>query len=83
MSPMTVAARAAARAGVRTFQTSAVRANTAALPASKPFGAVRSGLVGFLAGTVAAGSGSYSFLTREFKTQNDALLEDLYVRACI
>jgi hypothetical protein len=40
-------------------------------------------VVGFLAGTAAAGAASYSFLTKEFKTQNDLLLEDLYVRACI
>jgi hypothetical protein len=40
-------------------------------------------LVGFLAGATASGAGSYSFLTKEFKAQNDLLLEDLYVRVCI
>lgn len=40
-------------------------------------------IFGFLAGTTLAGAAAYSFMKQEFKTSNDLLLEDLYVRVAI
>lgn len=40
-------------------------------------------IFGFLAGTSLAGAAAYNFMKQEFKTSNDLLLEDLYVRVAI
>lgn len=37
-------------------------------------------LFGFLFGTVLSGSAVYSYLVSEYKTSNDLLTEDIYVR---
>lgn len=39
-----------------------------------------SSLFGFLLGSVAAGSSVYTYLLQEYKTSNDLLSEDIYVR---
>ncbi|KEZ44453.1 hypothetical protein SAPIO_CDS3459 [Scedosporium apiospermum] len=86
MNPRILAASRALRAGftARGFQTSSrLSSVAAALPASKPVGAFRSGILGFFAGTTIAGFAAYSYVRQEFKTANDLLLEDLYVRLAI
>jgi hypothetical protein len=87
MNSRILTASRALRAGsaARRFQTSARLSNQAAavLPASKPVGAFRSGIFGFFAGTTVAGFGAYNYVRQEFKTANDLLLEDLYVRFAI
>ncbi|MBE3042192.1 hypothetical protein IMZ48_06355 [Candidatus Bathyarchaeota archaeon] len=40
-------------------------------------------IFGFFAGTTIAGVGAYSFMKQEFRTANDLLVEDLYVRVAI
>ncbi|KAJ4224069.1 hypothetical protein NW759_005736 [Fusarium solani] len=65
----------------RSFHTSARRmADAAPLPARKPMGAFRGGLFGFLLGSFLSGSAAYSYLLKEYKTANDLLTEDIYVR---
>ncbi|KAJ1331243.1 hypothetical protein MN608_04702 [Microdochium nivale] len=50
----------------------------APLPARKPVGAFRGGLLGFLLGSTAAGAGVYGYVLREYKSSNDLLTEDIY-----
>ncbi|KAG7119377.1 hypothetical protein HYQ45_015093 [Verticillium longisporum] len=74
--PRTVPAVRAAR----TFQTSATLRDAVAtpLPARKPVGAFRGGLLGFFAGSSLAGAGVYSYLVKEYKLSNELLTEDIY-----
>ncbi|KFA48536.1 hypothetical protein S40293_00268 [Stachybotrys chartarum IBT 40293] len=63
----------------RAFHTSTRRlADAAPLPARRPVGAFRSGLFGFLLGTVLSGASVYTYLVQEYKTANDLLSEDIY-----
>ncbi|KAH7270354.1 uncharacterized protein BKA55DRAFT_551411 [Fusarium redolens] len=64
----------------RSFSTSARRMADSPLPARKPLGAFRGGLFGFLLGSFLSGSAAYSYLLKEYKTANDLLTEDIYVR---
>lgn len=40
-------------------------------------------LFGFFLGSSLAGAGVYSYLLQEYKTSNELLTEDIYVRFCI
>ncbi|KAF4533933.1 hypothetical protein BFW01_g9118 [Lasiodiplodia theobromae] len=64
----------------RSFQTSARLLETpaGALPQKKPVGAFRATIFGFLAGSVAAGSGMYYYVMEEYKVANQLLQEDIY-----
>jgi len=64
----------------RGFRSSAPRLETPAhvLPARKPVGAFRGGLIGFLLGTSIGAYGSYYFLFADYTKSNDLLTEDLY-----
>ncbi|CRK11262.1 hypothetical protein BN1723_009344 [Verticillium longisporum] len=77
--PRTVPAVRAAR----TFQTSATLRDAVAtpLPARKPVGAFRGGLLGFFAGSSLAGAGVYSYLVKEYKLSNELLTEDIYPKS--
>ncbi|KAI1487439.1 hypothetical protein F5X96DRAFT_649944 [Biscogniauxia mediterranea] len=57
---------------------SLAEAAPAPLPARKPVGAFRGGLIGFLLGTTLAGGGVYGYALREYKASNDLLTEDIY-----
>ncbi|KAM0274905.1 hypothetical protein ACHAQH_007757 [Verticillium albo-atrum] len=77
--------RAAPRAvpamrAARSFQTSASLRDAVAtpLPARRPVGAFRGGLLGFFAGSSLAGAGVYSYLVKEYKLSNELLTEDIY-----
>ncbi|KAH8788893.1 hypothetical protein F5883DRAFT_533476 [Diaporthe sp. PMI_573] len=74
------ALRSAGGAARRSFQTSAPRlyADAAPLPASKPMGAFRGGLFGFLVGATLAGSGSYYYVLQDYKASNELLQDDIY-----
>ncbi|KAM0254820.1 hypothetical protein ACHAQJ_006419 [Trichoderma viride] len=68
-------------ASSRSFHASARRLNDSApLPARKPMGAFRGGLFGFLFGSVLSGGAVYSYVLQEYKTSNELLTEDIYVR---
>ncbi|PGH04660.1 hypothetical protein AJ80_08494 [Polytolypa hystricis UAMH7299] len=56
---------------------------TAALPVSKPVGAFRGGLFGFLFGSAVAGASVYYYILEEYRVSNEMLTEDIYVRYCI
>ncbi|KAF3344981.1 hypothetical protein VdG2_07167 [Verticillium dahliae VDG2] len=84
---LAASARAVPRAvpavrAARTFQTSATLRDAVAtpLPARKPVGAFRGGLLGFFAGSSLAGAGVYSYLVKEYKLSNELLTEDIYRR---
>lgn len=40
-------------------------------------------IFGFFAGSTVAGVAAYSYMKQEFRTANDLLVEDLYVRVAI
>ncbi|KAK9854296.1 hypothetical protein MYU51_004209 [Penicillium brevicompactum] len=67
-----------ARVGVRSFSSSCSRSQAAApLPSSKPVGAFRGGVFGFLAGSVAAGASVYYYVLGEYKIANEMLSDDI------
>ncbi|KAJ5328110.1 hypothetical protein N7452_008500 [Penicillium brevicompactum] len=67
-----------ARVGVRSFSSSCLRAQAAApLPSSKPVGAFRGGVFGFLAGSVAASASVYYYVLGEYKIANEMLSDDI------
>jgi len=49
-----------------------------ALPAQKPVGAFRGGLVGVLFGSVVAGASVYYYILREYRVSNEMLTDDIY-----
>ncbi|KAL4979040.1 hypothetical protein BDW66DRAFT_128431 [Aspergillus desertorum] len=51
--------------------------STATLPASKPVGAFRGGLFGFLTGSVVAGAAVYYYILGEYRVSNSGLTEDI------
>jgi hypothetical protein len=55
-------------------------ADASPLPARRPMGAFRGGLFGFLLGCTLSGGSVYGYLLKEYKTANDLLSEDIYVR---
>ncbi|BCR92497.1 uncharacterized protein ACHE_80397A [Aspergillus chevalieri] len=64
----------------RYFSTSPALKNTGStLPAKKPVGAFRGGVLGFLAGSVTAGTLVYYYILQEYRTANEMLSEDIYV----
>ncbi|KAN0078881.1 hypothetical protein V8E54_005394 [Elaphomyces granulatus] len=64
----------------RLFSTSTVFLNspTVALPAQKPVGAFRGGLIGFLFGSTVAGASVYYYILREYRVSNEMLTDDIY-----
>jgi hypothetical protein len=71
--PVTVPAPA------RYFSTSPALKNAGStLPAKKPVGAFRGGVLGFLAGSVTAGTLVYFYILQEYRTANEMLSEDIY-----
>lgn len=67
----------------RSFQTSssrylAVADTTSPLPAKRPVGAFRGGLVGFATGSLLAGGGVYYYVMEEYRVSNTLLQEDIY-----
>ncbi|KAL2290719.1 hypothetical protein FJTKL_14723 [Diaporthe vaccinii] len=79
------ALRSAGAVTRRSFQTTTPRlyADAAPLPASKPLGAFRGGLFGFLVGATLAGSGTYYYVLQDYKASNELLQDDIYVRFLI
>ncbi|KAJ5776475.1 uncharacterized protein N7511_001486 [Penicillium nucicola] len=65
------------RVGIRSFSTSRARFQTAPLPTSKPVGAFRGGVFGFLAGSVAAGASVYYYVLGEYRLSNEMLSDDI------
>ncbi|KAJ5550172.1 hypothetical protein N7461_004870 [Penicillium sp. DV-2018c] len=66
------------RVGVRSFSSSRARFQTAApLPSSRPVGAFRGGVFGFLAGSVAASSLVYFYILAEYRVANEMLTDDI------
>ncbi|CAG8267460.1 unnamed protein product [Penicillium salamii] len=63
--------------GVRSFSSSRARLNVAPLPSSKPVGAFRGGVFGFLAGSVAASASVYYYVLGEYKIANEMLSDDI------
>ncbi|THC95976.1 hypothetical protein EYZ11_004523 [Aspergillus tanneri] len=63
----------------RSFATSPSMRNftSSSLPAKKPIGAFRGGVVGFLAGTLAAGASVYYYILGEYRVSNEMLTEDI------
>ncbi|QDS77895.1 hypothetical protein FKW77_000585 [Venturia effusa] len=51
----------------------------AVLPARKPVGAFRGGLLGFLSGSFLAAGGMYFYVLQEYRVSNELLTEDIYV----
>ncbi|CAG7931438.1 unnamed protein product [Penicillium olsonii] len=64
-------------AGIRSFSSSCARFNVAPLPSSKPVGAFRGGVFGFLAGSVAASASVYYYVLAEYKIANEMLSDDI------
>ncbi|PSS23141.1 hypothetical protein M430DRAFT_33714 [Amorphotheca resinae ATCC 22711] len=63
----------------RSFQTSSRRlADAAPLPARKPVGAFRGGILGFFLGSTLAGAGVYYYILEEYRVSNELLTEDIY-----
>ncbi|KAF1352094.1 hypothetical protein BDV97DRAFT_293210 [Delphinella strobiligena] len=79
-SPATAMLRNTINTQTRSFQTSRrlLETPTGALPVRKPVGAFRGGLLGFLFGATAAGSGLYYYVIDEYKVSNELLTEDIY-----
>ncbi|CAG7940123.1 unnamed protein product [Penicillium salamii] len=65
--------------GIRSFSSSRARLNVAPLPSSKPVGAFRGGVFGFLAGSVAASASVYYYVLAEYKIANEMLSDDISV----
>ncbi|KAJ5129653.1 uncharacterized protein N7515_005692 [Penicillium bovifimosum] len=66
------------RVGLRSFSSSRAHWQSAApLPSSKPVGAFRGGLFGFLAGSVAASSLVYFYILSEYRLANEMLSDDI------
>ncbi|KAJ5773270.1 hypothetical protein N7457_008166 [Penicillium paradoxum] len=66
------------RVGIRSFSSSRVRWESAApLPSSKPVGAFRGGVFGFLAGSVAASASVYFYILAEYRLANEMLSDDI------
>ncbi|KAJ5479086.1 hypothetical protein N7530_004595 [Penicillium desertorum] len=66
------------RVGIRSFSSSRARWESAApLPSSKPVGAFRGGVFGFLAGSVAAGASVYYYILAEYRFANEMLSDDI------
>ncbi|SMR63709.1 unnamed protein product [Zymoseptoria tritici ST99CH_3D1] len=62
----------------RNFQTSRRMMADVVVTPKKPIGAFRGSLLGFLLGTVLAGSGLYYYVVDEYKVSNTLLTEDIY-----
>lgn len=74
LSPMASSLRA-----TRSFQTSSrIMADSSPLPARRPVGAFRGGLVGFATGSLLAGGGVYYYVMEEYRISNTLLQEDIY-----
>ncbi|KAJ5467356.1 hypothetical protein N7475_005108 [Penicillium sp. IBT 31633x] len=66
------------RVGIRSFSSSRVRwESVAPLPSSKPVGAFRGGVFGFLAGSVAAGASVYYYILGDYRLSNEMLSDDI------
>ncbi|KAJ5196032.1 hypothetical protein N7449_006511 [Penicillium cf. viridicatum] len=66
------------RLGIRSFSSSRARWESAApLPSSKPVGAFRGGVFGFLTGSVAAGASVYYYILAEYRFANELLSDDI------
>ncbi|KAJ5959613.1 uncharacterized protein N7479_006763 [Penicillium vulpinum] len=66
------------RVGIRSFSSSRARwESVAPLPSSKPVGAFRGGVFGFLAGSVAAGASVYYYILGEYRLANEMLSDDI------
>ncbi|CAG8892566.1 unnamed protein product [Penicillium egyptiacum] len=66
------------RVGIRSFSSSRARWQSAApLPSSKPVGAFRGGVFGFLTGSVAAGASVYYYILAEYRFANEMLSDDI------
>ncbi|TID14401.1 hypothetical protein E6O75_ATG09480 [Venturia nashicola] len=50
----------------------------AVLPARRPVGAFRGGLLGFLSGSVLAAGSMYFYVLQEYRVSNELLTEDIY-----
>ncbi|KAJ5856383.1 uncharacterized protein N7529_010327 [Penicillium soppii] len=66
------------RVGIRSFSSSRARWEASApLPSSKPVGAFRGGVFGFLAGSVAASASVYYYVLGEYRLANEMLSDDI------
>ncbi|MDI1489785.1 MAG: hypothetical protein OHK93_000983 [Ramalina farinacea] len=63
-----------------TATTSAPLSSAAPRTTSKPVGAFRGGIFGFLLGAVCAGAGTFYYVMEEYRVSNELLTEDIYVR---
>ncbi|KAF1811253.1 hypothetical protein P152DRAFT_459653 [Eremomyces bilateralis CBS 781.70] len=62
----------------RSFQSTARLAQVAEAAPKRPVGAFRGGLLGFLLGSVLAGSGMYYYVMEEYRVSNSLLTQDIY-----
>ncbi|EKV16231.1 zinc finger HIT domain-containing protein 1 [Penicillium digitatum] len=66
------------RLGIRSFSSSRAHWESAMpLPSSKPVGAFRGGVFGFLTGSVAAGASVYYYILSEYRLANEMLSDDI------
>ncbi|KAJ5093851.1 hypothetical protein N7456_009712 [Penicillium angulare] len=61
----------------RPFSVSRPRWEAAPLPARKPVGAFRGGILGFLSGGVAAGASVYYYVLDDYRVANEMLNDDI------
>ncbi|KAJ5928847.1 hypothetical protein N7466_007803 [Penicillium verhagenii] len=65
------------RVVARSFSVSRPRWEAAPLPASKPVGAFRGGVFGFLSGAVVAGASVYYYILGDYRVANEMLTDDI------
>ncbi|KAJ5993701.1 hypothetical protein N7451_009425 [Penicillium sp. IBT 35674x] len=65
------------RVVARSFSVSRPRLEAAPLPTSKPVGAFRGGVFGFLSGTVVAGASVYYYVLGDYRVANEMLTDDI------
>jgi len=75
-TPVCRTVRASASRGFHSTQRRAVDAEV--LPAKRPVGAFRGGLVGFAMGSILTGGTVYYYVLNEYKVSNELLTEDIY-----
>ncbi|KAJ5646806.1 hypothetical protein N7490_003178 [Penicillium lividum] len=61
----------------RPFSVSRPRWEAAPLPTSKPVGAFRGGVFGFLSGAVVAGASVYYYILGDYRVANEMLTDDI------
>ncbi|KAJ5923316.1 hypothetical protein N7454_008561 [Penicillium verhagenii] len=65
------------RVVARSFSVSRPRWEAAPLPTSKPVGAFRGGVFGFLSGAVVAGASVYYYILGDYRVANEMLTDDI------